>query len=41
MNSGPELPSMCVQLKCRNGAVRMYGRLPTSRALIPYVIVKL
>ena len=25
MNSGPELPSMCDQLKCRNGAARMSG----------------
>ena len=35
MNSGPELPSMCAQLKCRNGAVRMSGRLPGSRGRMP------
>src|SRR6516165_3723651 len=27
---------MCDQLTCRNGAVRIYGRLATSRGWIPY-----
>ena len=36
MNSGPEFPSMWAQLKCRNGAVRMSGRLLRSRGRMPY-----
>ena len=36
MNSGPEFPSMCAQLKCRKGALKMSGGLPGSRSLMPY-----
>ena len=35
MNSGPELPSMCDQLKCRNGALRMSGSDATSLGWMP------
>ena len=35
MNSGPEFPSMWAQLKCRNGALKMFGRLVMSRGRIP------
>ena len=35
MNSGPEFPSMCAQLKCRNGALITSGKLAMSRGRIP------
>ena len=35
MNSGPELPWMCDQLQCRNGAVRMPVRPSVSQDRTP------
>lgn len=35
MNRGPELPSMCAQLRCRNGAVTTPVRPVTSRVWMP------
>ncbi len=35
-NSGSELPSMCAQLACRNGALKMSPSRPALRGKIPY-----